>query len=162
MDFKTLYEQKKCTPDEMAAHIENRWRIGMDTAASHAPTIIKAIAKRACNDELYGVRVQTLLDVQPMEHLVDERLYKKLISEAWFSGSSSRKAVNQGYGDIIPNYYRDIPGHIERKYDYDVFCASVSPMDKHGYFSLGTVCSYSPAMLEKAKRILLVSMRQST
>ena len=155
MDFKTLYEQKKCTPDEMAAHIENRWRIGMDTAASHAPTIIKAIAKRACNDELYGVRVQTLLDVQPMEHLVDERLYKKLISEAWFSGSSSRKAVNQGYGDIIPNYYRDIPGHIERKYDYDVFCASVSPMDKHGYFSLGTVCSYSPAMLEKAKRIFL-------
>lgn len=155
MDFKTLYEQKKCTPDEMAAHIENRWRIGMDTAASHAPTIIKAIAKRACNDELYGVRVQTLLDVQPMEHLVDERLYKKLISEAWFSGSSSRKAVNQGYGDIIPNYYRDIPGHIERKYDYDVFCASVSPMDNHGYFSLGTVCSYSPAMLEKAKRIFL-------
>ena len=59
MDFKTLYEQKKCTPDEMAAHIENRWRIGMDTAASHAPTIIKAIAKRACNDELYGVRVFT-------------------------------------------------------------------------------------------------------
>lgn len=155
MDFKALYEQKKCTPEEMAARVENRWRIGMDTAASHAPTILKAIAKRAANDELYGVRVQTLLDVEPMEHLVDDTLYKKLISEAWFSGSSSRKAVNMGYGDIIPNYYRDIPGHIERKYTYDVFCASVSPMDEHGYFSLGTVCSYSPAMLEKAKRIFL-------
>ena len=155
MDFKALYEQKKCTPEEMAARVENRWRIGMDTAASHAPTILKAIAKRAANDELYGVRVQTLLDVEPMEHLVDDTLYKKLISEAWFSGSSSRKAVNMGYGDIIPNYYRDIPGHIERKYSYDVFCASVSPMDEHGYFSLGTVCSYSPAMLEKAKRIFL-------
>ena len=155
MDFKALYEQKKCTPEEMAARVENRWRIGMDTAASHAPTILKAIAKRAANDELYGVRVQTLLDVEPLEHLVDDTLYKKLISEAWFSGSSSRKAVNKGYGDIIPNYYRDIPGHIQRKYNYDIFCASVSPMDEHGYFSLGTVCSYSPAMLEKAKRIFL-------
>ena len=91
MNYKELYAQKLCTPEQIASHVENRWRIGMDTAASHAPTIIKAIAKRACNDELYGVRVQTLLDVQPMEHLVDERLYKKLISEAWFSGSSSRK-----------------------------------------------------------------------
>ncbi len=155
MDYKELYARKLCTPEEMAARVENRWRIGMDTAASHAPTILKAIAKRAANDELYGVRVQTLLDVEPMEHLVDDTLYKKLISEAWFSGSSSRKAVNKGYGDIIPNYYRDIPGHIQRKYNYDIFCASVSPMDEHGYFSLGTVCSYSPAMLEKSKRIFL-------
>lgn len=155
MNYKQMYADKLCTPEEIASFVENRWRIGMDTAASHAPTILKAIAKRAANDELYGVRVQTLLDVEPLEHLVDDTLYKKLISEAWFSGSSSRKAVNKGYGDIIPNYYRDIPGHIQRKYSYDVFCASVSPMDKHGYFSLGTVCSYSPAMLEKAKHIFL-------
>ena len=155
MDYKSLYQQKKCSAKEIAALVENRWRIGMDTAASHAPTILEALAERAADDEIYGVRVQFLLDVQSTSHLLDPKLYKRIIGEAWFSGGGSRKEVNHGMADVIPNYYRDIPRHIENNYEYDVYCASVSPMDKHGYFSLGTVCSYSPAMIEKAKRIFL-------
>ena len=155
MDYKSLYQQKKCSPQELAGFVENRWRIGMDTAASHAPTFLEALADRAANDEIYAVRVQFLLDVQSTEHLLDPKLRKRLITEAWFSGGGNRQEVNHGMADVIPNYYRDIPRHIDRKYEYDVYCASVSPMDKHGYFSLGTVCSYSPAMLEKSKRIFL-------
>ena len=59
------------------------------------------------------------------------------------------------FSNIIPNYYRDIPGYIRRMYNYDAFCVSVSPMDKHGYFSLATVSSYCPAMMEKARNIFL-------
>ena len=155
MDYRSIYEQKKCSPQELAALVEDGWRVGMDTAVSHAPTFLQALAERAANDEIYDVRVQSLLDVQSTSHLMDPNLYKRLIRESWFSGSGSRKEVNHGMADVIPNYYRDIPGHIRRQYEYDVFCASVSPMDKHGYFSLGTVSSYSGAMLEKSKRIFL-------
>ena len=155
MDYKALYEQKKCSSAEIAAIVEDRWRIGMDTAVSHAPTIVEALAERAAKDEIYGVRLQSLLDVQSTSHLLDPALHKRLIRESWFSGSGSRQEVNHGMADVIPNYYRDIPSHIRRQYEYDVFCASVSPMDKHGYFSLGTVSSYSGAMLEKSKRIFL-------
>ena len=155
MDFKSLYEQKKCSPQEIAALVEDRWRIGMDTAVSQAPTILEALAERAANDEIYGVRVQSLLDVQSTSHLLDPSLYKRIIRESWFSGSGSRQEVNHGMADVIPNYYRDIPRHIRRQYEYDVYCATVSPMDKHGYFSLGTVSSYSGAMMEKSRRIFL-------
>ena len=155
MDYKALYEQKKCTPTEIAAIVENRWRIGMDTAVSHAPTILEALADRAANEEFYGVRVQSLLDVQSTAHLLDPTLHNRLIRESWFSGSGSRQEVNHGMADVIPNYYRDIPRHIRRHYEYDTYCASVSPMDKHGYFSLGTVSSYSGAMMEKSSRIFL-------
>ncbi len=155
MDFKALYNEKKCSPQEIAALVESRWRIGMDTAVSHAPTITEALVERAMNDEVYGVRVQSLLDVQATAHLLDPKLHNRIIRESWFSGSGSRQEVNHGMADVIPNYYRDIPSHIRRQYEYDVFCASVSPMDKHGYFSLGTVSSYSGAMLEKSHRIFL-------
>ena len=155
MDYKALYEEKKCSPAELAALVENRWRIGMDTAVSHAPTIVEALAERAANDEIYAVRMQSLLDVQSTPHLLDPSLCNRLIRESWFSGSGCRQEVNHGMADVIPNYYRDIPSHIRKLYEYDAFCASVSPMDKHGYFSLGTVGSYTGAMLEKSKRIFL-------
>ena len=154
-DFREQYAAKRTSAEEIASRVESGWLIGMDAGASQTPDIISAIAARARKDELSGVKVQTLLDVYPLEFMTDASLFGKLTSEAWFSGGGSRKAVNGGYGDIIPNYYRDVPDYIRRMYDYDAFCVSVSPMDKHGYFSLATVSSYCPAMIEKARHIYL-------
>ena len=160
-DYHELYAAKKTSPEELAGRVESGWLIGMDAGAAHTPTLISAIARRAAAGELSGVKVQTLLDVYPLEFLADNSLFGRLTSEAWFSGGDSRRAVNGGFGDIIPNYYRDIPDHIRRMYEYDAFLVQVSPMDKHGYFSLATVSSYSPAMMEKSRRIFLeVNPRQ--
>ena len=155
MDYTALYRQKLTTAEELAARVESGWLIGMDAGAAQTPTILSALAARAREGAVSGVRVQSLLDVYPLEFLADNSLFGRITSKAWFSGGGSRRAVNGGYGDVIPNYYRDIPGHIRRCYDYDVFMVSVSPMDSHGYFSLATVSSYSPAMMEKARRIFL-------
>ena len=155
MDLKELYAAKLTGARELAARVESGWLLGMDAGAAQTPTILSALADRARAGEVSGVRVQSLLDVYPLEFLADNSLLGKITSEAWFSGGGSRRAVNGGFGDVIPNYYRDIPGHIRRLYDYDAFLVSVSPMDSHGYFSLSTVSSYSPAMMEKAKRIFL-------
>ena len=155
MDYRALYQEKKTDARELAARVENGWLLGMDAGASQTPTILSALAERARAGEVSGVKVQSLLDVYPLEFLTDDSLFGKITSEAWFSGGGSRRAVNGGYGDVIPNYYRDIPGHVRRMYDYDVFLVSVSPMDSHGYFSLSTVSSFSPAAMEKARRIFL-------
>ncbi len=74
---------------------------------------------------------------------------------SWFSGAQARTAVNGGYGDIMPCYYRDMPELFTRCVGIDAFCAVVSPMDKHGYFSTGINGSNSAAMFRKAKRIYL-------
>ena len=155
MDYRALYQEKLTDAASIAARVENGWLLGMDAGAAQTPTILSALAGRARAGEVSGVKVQSLLDVYPLEFLADNTLLGKITSEAWFSGGGSRRAVNGGFGDVIPNYYRDIPGHIRRMYDYDAFLVSVSPMDSHGYFSLSTVSSYSPAMMEKSQRIFL-------
>ena len=154
-DFGKMYEAKRTTAEELAARVESGWLLGMDAGAAQTPAILGALAERARKGEVQGVKVQSLLDVYPLDFLADNSLFGKLTSEAWFSGGGSRRAINGGFGDIIPNYYRDIPGHIRRMYEYDAFLVQVSPMDKHGWFSLATVSSYSPAMIEKAKRVFL-------
>ena len=152
-DYKALYEQKKLTADEVAARVENGWLIGMDAAIAQTPAIIDAICRRAENSTLSGVRVQMLLDAYPYAFYADDHLSGKVMGESWFASGGARKALAAGLADYVPNYYRVCPRHIRANYEYDAFCVSVSPMDKHGWFSLGTVSSYSPAMIDKAKHI---------
>ena len=154
-NFSELYRSKLTTADALALRVESGWTLGMDAALSQTPAIMSALAKRAGGDELRGVKIQTLLDVYPYEFYADNVLSGKLNGVSWFSSAGARKAVNGGYADFIPAYYRDVPGLIRSFYEYDAFCVSVSPMDKHGYFSLSTTSSYSQAMLSKAKRVFV-------
>ena len=154
-DFKQLYASKLTSPDELALRVKSGWSFGMDAALSQATAIMSAIAKRAANAELYGLKVQTLLDVYPLEFYADKALFNKMTGYSWFSSAGARNAVNGGWADFIPAYYRDIPKYVRSDYEYDAFCVAVSPMDKHGYFSLATTSSYSEAMLEKAKRVFV-------
>ena len=154
-DYQDRYREKLMDAASVAARVEDGWVIGMDAATAHTPRIMSALAARAAAGEVKNVKVQTLLDVYPLEFYADKSLDGKLNGVSWFAGGGARKAINAGFADFIPNYYRDIPKLIRSCYDYDAFCVSVSPMDRHGYFSLSTVSSYSPAMMEKAKRIFL-------
>ena len=154
-NYQALYNQKKMTADEVAAQVGNGWLIGMDSAIAQTPAIIDAVCRRAESGALQGVRVQFLLDSYPFAFLSDGSFTGKVTGEAWFASAGARKALAAGWADFIPNYYRDCPRHIRANYEYDAFCVSVSPMDKHGYFSLGSVSSYSPAMIDKAKHIFV-------
>ncbi len=152
-DNKALYAQKLISAEALAKQVQSGWVLGMDTAPSQAPAIMDAIAARVKADGLTDIRVQTLLDAYPYEFYTDPDLFGKMTGYSWFSSGYARKAINAGYADLYPSYYRDIPRHIRAMQEYDAFCVEVSPMDSHGYFSLALNGSYADAMIDKAKRI---------
>lgn len=154
-DFMKLYASKLMSAEDVASIVKSGWLIGMDAGPSQTPAIMSAIAARAYRDELSGVTVQTMLDVYPLEFYADSALNGKINGQSWFSSTGARKAINGGWGDFLPNYYRDIPGIIRANYDYDAICVSVSPMDSHGWFSLGATASLMEAYKEKTKRIFV-------
>lgn len=154
-DFQKMYQDKLTTPERIAQQVQSGWLIGMDTATSQTPAIMAAMAQHIRSTDITGVKVQTLLDGYPFDFYTDPTLAGKMTGYSWFSSSAARKAVNAGYADIIPAYYRDFPTRIRTEYDYDAVCVEVSPMDSHGYFSLALNGSYIDAMLEKTKRIYL-------
>ena len=154
-DFQKMYQDKLTTPERIAQQVQSGWLIGMDTATSQTPAIMAAMAQHIRSTDITGVKVQTLLDGYPFDFYTDPTLAGKMTGYSWFSSSAARKAVNAGYADIIPAYYRDFPTRIRSEYDYDAVCVEVAPMDSHGYFSLALNGSYIDAMLEKTKRIYL-------
>ncbi|MBR1455867.1 MAG: 4-hydroxybutyrate--acetyl-CoA CoA transferase [Oscillospiraceae bacterium] len=160
-DFQSIYREKLSSAAQLAARVENGWVIGTDSGAAVPTAFMAALTERARRDELSGVKVHTLLDVYPFAFYADDSLFGRMTGYSWFSSAGARRAVNGGWADFIPGYYRDMPGFMRTGYDYDLYCVEVSPMDKHGYFSLGTISSYSPAMLEKAKHVFVeVNARQ--
>lgn len=154
-DYNALYAQKLITAQAIAEQVQSGWLLGMDTGPSQTPAIMSAIADKVRNSDIKGVQVQTLLDIYPFEFYADDSLAGKMTGYSWFSSGGARKAVNGGYADLFPTYYRDIPRHIRAEYEYDAFCVAVSPMDSHGYFSLALNGSYAEAMIDKAKRIFI-------
>ena len=155
MNIQEVYAAKLTSAEKLAERVESGWNFGMDAGPTQTEAILAAVCARARAGKLENITVQTMLDVYPFEFYADNTLAGKVNGVSWFSSGGARKAINAGYADYIPNYYRDIPKIIRENYEYDAFCISVSPMDSHGYFSLATTCSYSEAMISKAKRIFV-------
>lgn len=154
-DHNAMYREKLKTPEQVAQQVESGWVFGMDAAPTQTEAIMKAVAERIRATDIRDVKVHTMLDAYPFDFYADNSLFGKMSGVSWFSSGGARKAVNGGYADLVPGYYRDFPGVIRRMYDYDAYCVAVSPMDSHGYFSLATTSSYSEAMIAKAKRIFV-------
>ena len=154
-DYQKMYQEKLTTPDRLAQQVQSGWLLGMDTATSQTPAIMTAIAEHIRNSDITGVKVQALLDAYPFEFYTDPTLAGKMTGYSWFSSSAARKAVNAGYADIIPAYYRDFPTRIRTEYDYDAVCVEVAPMDRHGYFNLSAATGVSRAILDRADIVIL-------
>ena len=108
-DYKALYAEKLISAEELAKQVESGWVFGMDTAPSQAPAIMNAISARVKSSDLKGLQVQTLLDAYPFEFYTDPELFGKMTGFSWFSSGYARKAINGGWADLLPTYYRDIP-----------------------------------------------------
>ena len=152
-DYQKMYQEKLTTPDKIAQQVQSGWLLGMDTATSQTPAIMTAIAERIRNSDITGVKVQALLDAYPFEFYTDPTLAGKMTGYSWFSSSAARKAVNAGYADIIPAYYRDFPTRIRTEYDYDAVCVEVAPMPS---------CRHAPSGMRSAMRPPIVLLTSSS
>lgn len=147
------YRAKLTAPKQIAAQIQSDWTCCADIGLSIPHAICNAIGEHVRKDNLSGVTMHTILDVGSMA-CYDEALKGRLTGVSWFSGGGARKAIGGGYGDVMPCYYRDMPSLFTDYVNIDAYCAVVSPIDRHGYFS---TCngSNSVAMIQKAKHIYL-------
>lgn len=155
MEYSSIYNSKLTSAGELAKRVSDNWVLGMDSGPSQTDAIIATVCERAKKEKVTGIKVHTTLDVYPLAFYADSTLDGFVNGISWFSSTGARRAFNAGYADFVPNYYRDIPDLMRDNYEFDAYCVSVSPMDKHGYFSLATTCSYSDAMISKSKRIFI-------
>ncbi len=154
MTVQELYNQKRMTPREIAAKIPSGSVISTDTALSMPYGIMEAVADRVRAGEVTGLTQHTILEV-PGTPCYQQDVAGGLTGVSWFSSGDARMAVNGGWADVMPGFFRDFPGLFEQYIDVDYLCVTVSSMQEGGVFACGCSGAALEALKRKAKHIFL-------
>jgi itaconate CoA-transferase len=163
MNFAALYASKLTTPDEAVAAIASGSRLSMGMFAAEPPALLKALADRATAGQLDDLRIyyyetakiagDTVLRYELNDRIKPYSMFvtgvgRALIKRGMEDGG--RKVVN-----YVPSNFHQAPRLLTEEIGIDTFVHTVSPMDRHGYFSFGTGNDYSTKVARSAKRLIV-------
>jgi len=148
------YKKKLVTADEAVKVIKSGDWVEHAFGVAGANELDAALARR--KDELWDVKIRC--DIGAWPHYTNEAdpTGEHFYWNSWHCGGLDRKYYNQGILSYIPMKFHECPMMTRKDCDpTNVFMATVSPMDKHGYFSFGAGCPSAWAAIEKAQYVLL-------
>src|SRR6201993_2456140 len=163
MDIDARYQSKLTTPDQAVASIPSGSRLSMGMAMAEPPALLKALADRAEagkveNVRLYYYEATSIAGKTVLRYELNDRL----IPYCMFVSATERALIKRGMDDggrkvinYVPNNFHQAPRLLIDDIGIDTFVCTVSPMDRHGYFSFGTGNDYSTKAARAAKRLIV-------
>lgn len=119
-------------------------------------SVLDAIEAHA--DRFRGVRIHQM-------HALHERPYihghvrDHLSHVSYFLSPVTRPAFWERGCELVPNHFSEVPRLLRETTKMSLVLAAASPMDRHGYFSLGTNCDYVGPFIGRAPFFLEVNAR---
>lgn len=150
-NYEKEYLQKLRTPEEAASIVNSGDYLCFPICAGEPTLFVKALAAR--KHELEGVVVNQQHHLCP-DYLTEDSIPHIKVN-SWFTSHVSRKAVQNGWADFVPNYFHEVPKLLRECWPIDVAGTVVSPMDEHGYFTCSLSVAYTMEAIKKAKRVVV-------
>mgnify|MGYP000097837691 CR=1 FL=1 len=155
MNVQELYQQKLTTAEEAVKIVKSGDWVDYGWCCNQPVALDKALAAR--KDELFDVKIHGGVTMWMPEIAKAEDAGDHFPWNSWHCSGIDRKIISKGMGFFAPMRYSELPRYYtDHITPPDVAMFQVTPMDKHGYFSMGTVGSLSEASIDKAKRIFVV------
>lgn len=153
-DWKAMYQEKRKTPEEVAK-LFHAGDICLSNGQITEPiAILHALADRAEREGLTGIRHYLLLPMRNQKYMA-AGMEAHIRHVSHFVSGFDREAIWEGRSDYLPSHYSQVPVLWKQVLEGpDVFYCTVSPMDRHGYFSCGTAADLSE-IRKKARRLFL-------
>jgi itaconate CoA-transferase len=163
MDVRSLYRSKLTTPDQAMASIASGSKLSMGMAMAEPPALLKALADRAEAGQIEALKVyyfeatsiagKTILRYELNAHIQPYCMFvsateRALIKRGMEDGG--RKIIN-----YVPSNFHQAPRLLTEEIGIDTFVCTVSPMDRHGYFSFGTGNDYSTKVARASGRLIV-------
>lgn len=154
MSWMEEYKKKLVTADDAVKVVKSGDWVEHAFGVAGANELDAALARRV--DELWDVKIRC--DIGAWPHYTNEAdpTGEHFYWNSWHCGGLDRKYYNQGVLSYVPMKFHECPVMTRKDaVPPNVFMATVSPMDKHGYFSFGAGCPSAWAAIEKAQYVLL-------
>ena len=154
--WQEAYKRKLRTPEDAVSLIPDGASIVQPIIAGEPPALLAAIAEAARAGQFTKLTMRALLPFTATKATVLQPELKDVVRwESLFVGGADREAVNEGRAGFTPNYFHQVPRLLSEFIPVDVCIATVSPMDRHGYMSLGVSVDYTAVAARVAKVLLL-------
>ena len=153
MNVQELYAAKKTTPAEAIRLVQNGDTIVVPTAVAEPPALLHALSEY--RRDFRDVKVAQILAVRKFGYL-DPTTAEHVRHSAYFFSGATRPGFKEGVVDFTPSYFSEMPQLIDRGLmPAEVVFTQVSPMDAHGYFSLGLAADYTMAAIRRARAVVI-------
>lgn len=160
--YQAEYKAKLCAPAEAVRFARSGSNISMGMALGEPPALLAALNEKIEAGNLTDIRLwyfhsmpaaaQTLLRYEMMDHVHPHCMFmgptERALAER--GEKEERKVLN-----FVPVAFSDAPRLLSQHVQLDTFITTVSPMDKHGYFSFGTNNDYASTAARSARHTVV-------
>lgn len=142
--------------DAVLDHLEDGADLIVPLANGEPVSVIDAIEASAAR--FRGLRVHQM-------HALHDRPYlhgsmrDHLLHVSYFLSPVTRPAFHERGCELVPNHFSEVPRLLRETTRCSMVLAAAAPMDRHGYFSLGTNCDYVAPFIGQIPFFLEVNSR---
>jgi acyl-CoA hydrolase len=147
--------KKRRSPEAVVEHITEGDDLITGMGNSEPATVLDALEAHA--ERLSRVRIHQMLPFRERRYMHGH--FPGLRHVSWFLSPADREAFHKATCDLVPNSFSEVPSLMRRSTRCSLVLASVSPPDRHGYFSLGTHADYAAALIGEAPFFVEVNHR---
>jgi acyl-CoA hydrolase len=124
--------QKRGSPETVMKHIGEGDDLIVGMYNCEPVTVLDAIEAHA--ERFSGVRIHQMMPFRERRYM--HGVYPGLRHVSWFLSPADREAFHKDTCDLVPNNFSEVPSLMRRSTRCSLVLASVSPPDRHGYFSV--------------------------
>jgi itaconate CoA-transferase len=163
MDVGSLYASKLTSPETAVADIPSGSKLSMAMAMSEPPALLGALADRAATGSIEDLKIY-YFEATPIagKTVLRYELNDRIRPYTMFVAAADRALIKAGLEEggrkvlnYVPNNFHQTPRLMIDEIGIDTFVVTVSPMDRHGYFSFGLGNDYSTKVARAAKRLIV-------
>jgi len=150
------YKRKLVSPDQAALAVPYGGTLIHGLSMAEPPALLGAIAARVASGGLGDITVYALLPTETAcKSILAPELAGAVKAFTWFVSACDRQLVDEGIEDFIPCHFHQVPRLITDGPPLDVCVTTVSTMDEHGFFSLGTANDFTSTAARKAHKLIV-------
>lgn len=162
MDSAAEYRSKLVSAEAAADAIATASHVAMGMAVAEPPALLAALARRVEAGKLAELN---LWYFHSLEHagrtILRYDLLDRVIPHCMFLTAVERELIRRGDQDgrnsidFVPVAFSESSRLLSERVPLDAFITTVSPMDRHGWFTFGTSNDYATTTARSAKRLIV-------
>ncbi|MGZ8410696.1 MAG: acetyl-CoA hydrolase/transferase family protein [Hyphomicrobium sp.] len=162
LSFEAEYAAKRVTAEVGVSLIASDAHVAMGMAVAEPPALLSALAARV---ERGSIDALKLWYFHSMAHAAETLLRYDLLDRVrphcMFLSKVERVLIRRGDAEggqpieFVPTAFSDSSRLLTEQVPIDTFITTVSPMDRHGWFTFGTSNDYGTSVARSAKRLVV-------